>query len=737
LRAVSLARNALDISNSAIMRWLSKTRAVNPRRAPLRAPVPALPRPVPSCDGASAPRSWNVAPRSPYSTSVKTQDSKITNDELNLLARVVFSDPRSRQEHGDLDAPTDGTKHAPIVPPALQGFKTIPVLRFLETLIAVDATTEEKELVAVTIQNMSSSTFSEMLRSLDPLTVVGPEMDPLFGKFAGPGLARHTQLEKVVDIYGVRGVYMLLSKCIVGAVKARMGAGHGLLVSDYKQLIRCAGATSDPVAARKAYRLMDDHDVRGIRDGDLFTEFIKARFLTEPLYTQFDMMRRRVAPINLYMQKSSLRLGSRGVCRLRRLRRHTIGNQVHRYGHNRHADYAEHLTRMLRKTKPVGRLWRWHMRKGYEATEDLVCSAMIAFARTGSMDKVRHMLYKEYWIQVNDKARNAGTIEIRESKAMRRSNPLRPTGRLCEAVVECFGCNGEVVTALRLLIHISDRYRLTIPDKAWFDLLSWAQVRLSKPASTEWNVLRWPNKEVPKDAILQIWKIMTSEPFNVRPGWEQYDILIKSLISYGRKWHPHIIELMATIYPQYGAVLQEVEEAAYEVALSDRSGMDKTAALRQWEHALAKKEYMWYTIVVWCWTLLKKSRPRQPLDSFAVRLVPKLLDQFRDFFPRNITYRIATGIVTLYNPDQLHRVVRDRYLSLQPAIVTGDMVRKPWDTLKPLRYRDVPLASFHRRKMVVKTHRSSLRNDVNFTNHLRDLLAEGSLPVDQIQRHFT
>lgn len=709
------------------MRWLSKTRAVNTLRAPLR----------PSCDGASAPRFWNVAPRSPYSTSVNTQDSKITNDDLNLLARVLFSEPRSRQGHGDLDAPTDSSKHAPILPPALQGFKTIPVLRFLETLIAVDATTEEKELVAFTIQNMSSSTFSEMLRSLDPLTVVGPEMDPLFGKFAGPGMTRHTQLGNVVDVYGVRGLYMLLFQCIVGAVKTRMEAGHGLLISDYKQLIRCAGATSDPVAARKAYRLMDDHNVPGIRDGDLFTEFIKARFLTEPLYTQFDKMRRRVTPINLYMEKGRLHLNSRQVARLRRLRRHIIGNQAHRYGQNRHKDHAEHLTRILRRTQPVARLWRWQMRRGYQTTEEMVCSAMIAFARSGSIGRVRHILYKYYWIQVQDKAKKSGTTEIRESKAMRRGNPLRPTGRLCEAVVECFGCNGEVVTALRLLIHISQRYRVTIPDKAWFDLLSWTQVRLSKPTSTEWNVLGWPNKEVPKDTLVQIWKIMTSEPFNVRPGWEQYDILIKSLISRGAGMYPQVIGLMATIYPQYGAVLKEVEEAAYEVALSDRSGMDKTAALRQWEHALAKKEYMWYTIVVWCWNLLEEFRPRQPLDSFAVRLMPKLLDQFRNFFPKNISYQIATGTVTIYNPDPLHRVVRDRYLLSQPAIVTGDMARKPWDTLKPLKHHDVPLASFYRRKMVIKTDRSSPRNDVNFTNHLRDLLADGSLPVAQIQRHFT
>ncbi|RKU46908.1 hypothetical protein DL546_002249 [Coniochaeta pulveracea] len=727
--------------------WLARIPAV---RAPLRVLSLVSTRPTTLAGDISVPTP-RLGGGSSYSISTTTDSPAISKDDVNFLAQVLSSDrPRPSRDDALLnyslglvqavtaEAIEMKAQRAAVLPAELQGFKPTAVLRFLETLVAVDVSDEGKDHVALVLRSMSSPTFSEMLRSVDPISVVGPVMDPFFGKFVAPGMARYTQFGNAIDIYGIRGVYMLLFQSVVAAVQARLQAGHGLLISDYKQLIRCAGATSDPMAAKTAYQLMDDHKIPGIRDGDLYTEFIKARFLTEPLYTQFDKMRRRVVPINLYKEKGHLHLGTRRVAKLRRLRRHIMANQLHRYGQNRQTEHAEHLTRVLRKTKPIGRLWRWRERRGYPITEDFLCSAMIAFARAGSVGRVRQMLFKYYWISVQDKTKKSGVVEIKGStKHFKPGNPLKPTVRLLEAVVESFGCNGEVVTALQLLMHISAQYNLTIPDEVWFDLLYWTQIRLAKPTNTEWNVLRWPNKAVPKHALAHIWRIMTAEPYNVKPGFEQYDIMIKWMISQGANMFEQAMAMMQDVMPQYEAALKEVEEAAYELALSDRPGMDKTAALRRWNHALARKEYMWYTIVVWCWNIPKKFRPRGVFDKFAVRIIPRLIGQFRSFYPRNISYRIATGTVTIYNPDPLHRVVRDKYLLLQPALVTGDVARKGWDALKPLKHHDVPLAGFHRRKMMIKADKANPKHEMKVTNQLRDLLVNGELGVGHVQRHFT
>ncbi len=52
--------------------------------------------------------------------------------------------------------------------------------------------------------------------------------------------------------------------------------------------------------------MMEKHSQDMLRNTEVFTEFLKARYLAEPLYTQYDTTRLRVRPINLWKSKRNI-----------------------------------------------------------------------------------------------------------------------------------------------------------------------------------------------------------------------------------------------------------------------------------------------------------------------------------------------------------------------------------------------------------------------------------------------
>lgn len=628
-------------------------------------------------------------------TPSPTQDPEVGDAELGLLREILALNHPSRT--GIKGEPRFGpnqsalsTTHTADQPIAATTFPSSPSSDLLrafrntrktfEYLKAATATSsapaqEDTSKLQGAIADLPPSTFSELLRSLDPVAYVSKEMDPAEGVHVGPGMAQYTDLGRVIDEFGVRRIYFWLLRRLVAAAQVRIEAGHGLLQSDYKILLRCAGAASDLHMAKKIWHLMETRGQISLRDGDAYTEFIKARFLTEALYTQFDMARFRVSPGNMHKQK--IWLAPRQLSRIRKLRYNIVTKQAHRFGQNRYTpEKAEGLVRILRKTKPIRKVFLKVVKDGVAVDEKLLCSAMVAFARNGALQFIKVMILSRYWkIKVSTVKATREVTVSGGTTVYRPDSPMHPTARLLDAVVESFCCNAEIATAFKLLDFISNRYGIPIPDKTWFKLLEWAYVQSSRPASLEWKLAGWPEKTVRPDTVQLIWDTMVSEPYNVRPGFNEHIILIKSLLSQGRL--KDAMQRMLELQPSYAKTLADLEDAFYEHVHTSRLSIDPAQSLQRWLGARTQKQMMWYAIQTCCWKLFKKVRSNRIDDIMTVRLIPQLIDAFRPFFARSLRYRTATGVVEIRNPNPVALFESGARNVRLPALITQDLVGVP------------------------------------------------------------
>ncbi|KAK0704624.1 hypothetical protein B0H67DRAFT_637164 [Lasiosphaeris hirsuta] len=538
-------------------------------------------------------------------------------------------------------------------------------LKYLRELVRDGIRAQDSGLPSsAVIAKLPPVVFSELLKSLDPATPFGREIDPAWGIRVSPGMAQHTPLGQLVDVWGVRKVYYLLCRRVVAAAHIRITSGPGLLPSDFKVLLRCAGASSDSYQAGVAWHLMDMSSQANERNGEAYTEFIKARFLTDHLYTQYDLARFRVRPVDLCgFGKKKLELPPGALYRLRTMGQHRLGLQRHRFGQNRYAvDKAEHVMRIMSNHRPVTRLYEVATNGSYMVDEHLLCSLMVAYARSGSLKILEARILNKYWNIKVDRLRTGEVVIGPHARPLPRDSPMYPSERLLDAIVTSYGCNSEIPAALRLVDFISKH------------LLEWAYIQASTPASTEWKATGYAQKVVRMGSVQLIWNTMTAEPYNVKPGFFQYHILIKSMIRQGRL-RP-AVDCMLDIEPIYRKLVAEHEAAFYKHTLTSALGLEKeTTAKNAWVASNARKHTAWYTFQVMSRALLQqiKTPSKRNDHNFTVRVVPQFIDAFRDVMPANIKYRVATGVVELRFAQPVRRLRWVEAELFSPALVSGDV----------------------------------------------------------------
>jgi len=180
--------------------------------------------------------------------------------------------------------------------------------------------------------------------------------------------------------------------------------------------------------------------------------------------------------------------------------------------------------------------------------ERLLAAVIVAMGRNGSLHAINELLAASWKISVAAEE-DSREVDVRGGADFPYDSPMRPTARLMEAIVQAYCCNGELATALKLMDYLSRRYNIQIPDKLWFDLLTWTHVMVSKPSSTEWQHAGFPRRVLKSNAIDLVWSVMTSEPYNVKPTFAQSNIYIRGLIN--QRKYLEAIELIREIRPAY------------------------------------------------------------------------------------------------------------------------------------------------------------------------------------------
>lgn len=716
----------------------------------------------------------SCCPVSRFSTS-RGRHAKlvIADEDLRLLHDVVSSIPpralslRAIDRHRTKKNMLAVVAKDASVPSYWRLFKNARVaLFYLEQLVASGHEVDESRRAKIQdeILNMPPSTFSELLRTLDPLGPAGSELDPATGWNIGGWAAQSTLLGESVDIWGVRNIYRRIRKCVFAAAELRLQNGRKLLANDYRVLMHSAASCSDYAAIRHLWSSVRAAHYEYVQDGSMFTDAFMARFLIEPLYTQFDATRLRFRPINLILNQGKVpgrdspnRVSPTVIDQWRRLGRHIVANQIHRFGQDavegEHAErFAQPLSQRLSGRKPLVRNLQYAMGFGYVMDEKLACALLIAFGRAASLKKMRKLILGPCY-DIHVFVQEDGTINIRGGKEFRPDSPLRPTARLLDAVMQAWCCNGNVLVAAKLVQYISEKYNVPIPQKVWFDLLNWTYIRLSKPSSTEYDKLGYAGLKCPNDAVLLLWAEMTSGKYNVKPGFSQYSILIKTLLE-RRRYRP-ALSLMSRMYEQhYLTAVREVEEAFYELVLARRLHADAAQASRRWQRAQARKQYIWATMSSWTKMAFKRiPRAKGVLDGNHVILIPKMVGVLLPFCTQYIRYRMPTGLVEIKNAEGFERMVMHEETALQPALMSATIAhpdRFPWGYRPPgkdmreISYGDGPVrptaaprADYRRRLMRFKIQRANASDRFRIENILAEAFRTGNWSETLVPHHFT
>ncbi|KAF4339083.1 hypothetical protein FBEOM_7025 [Fusarium beomiforme] len=519
------------------------------------------------------------------------------------------------------------------------------VLPALQTWV-VSLVSDDIQIANAALQELAElpvAAFSEILRALDP--VANKHLDVAQGIAISPGEMQFTNACHLVDEFGVRRQHRLVLNSVKILTQARTDAGRKLVLSDYEISIRCAGAAGDIADAAFFFGLITRHGLGPKRTTTTWNDFLKARYMTDPVYYQYHRQRVLYKPREAYRIFFTTELNN--VWRLESLRHSQNALRTIPFNRQRHRLWADNMLWMRKKTSFQSYFAHWRRSKaaGVLLNEELLCTSLIAFARSGSFQHMRGIVLKRGFGIGLKEDRKSGTFTVSGCKTFRPGNPRAPTVRLLNAIVEAFGSMMRIRLACQLLIHVSNAYEIPIPRETWCNLFNWAYVCGAKSNQRQRRFMNFfpCSSEVNPSVLTEIWDTMTSEPYSVEPSFENYINYINMLIFKHRfsealnMIRNHAVRHYRLLENQhlqivFDEVLQEVSEPSHRrIAIE------------------TQKDHTWYQIAKCLENLLstasKDSRRRKGI--FATTAVPHIVAEFSEFLHDQIRYRTSQGYVCL------------------------------------------------------------------------------------------
>lgn len=505
------------------------------------------------------------------------------------------------------------------------------------------------------LQRLPATAVSEIVRSLDP--VLRPHLDVAHGLTIGSGETQFSPAASLVDEFGVRTHHGEVLLGMQALLRARAGARAPLAPADYEVMMRCAGAGVDRLSGKRFWSAMTDAGLQNWRTSRTWVEFLKGRFMTEPLYYQFDRTRALTLPRDMHREMRPLSLGT--VKRLDRIR---LGlNALSHHPWNRDPAQPERdWRRLLRKRIGYASFIKHFFRTtgyGYAVTEDFLCTSVVAFSRCGRQNDICTLILEQYYgiLVVRDQERFCW--DVSGGHDLPADSPIRPTARLLDAVVDAFGALCNLPLGLNLILHISRLYSLSIPPETWSNLLRWAYINASGP----YRHMREaePHRDLRPASIqdpLLIWRTMTSEPYSVEPSFEDYCCFVKMLIRL-RSFAPALDTIRDRLVPHFRLLDQDYHQAVLdELLVNDTSRVPRGATHRR-RQAEVRKDHARYQVTRCLHMLLKTASQNSTHRRGRVMhvLVPNLLAEFAEFFPHTVSYRTANGLAVIRRGGAPHR----------------------------------------------------------------------------------
>lgn len=495
------------------------------------------------------------------------------------------------------------------------------------------------------LQNMSAPVLSEILRNVDPLR--NTAQDPAYGLNLSRGMAHFCDATRLNDEFGVRAHYVALVQAMRTLMAARQHTDWRLLIMDYEVMIRCAGAAIDFQAATFFYEAITEHGFGEEITKEVRSEFYKARYMTEPLYYQFD--RARI----LHLPRDNVpHVGYNNLHRLDRLRYNLNALQKTPYNRMRGSQHQDNR-RMLRARfggHSFQAQYREAKKHGILYDEDFLITSMICFSRANALDIMKHASFSEGF-GVYTASRKGGTMEKLRigRREWRYGNPRRPTTRFLNALVEALGSMSRIGLAIQLIRNVSLYQDVPITREVWSNLLQWTYVCTGKVNT---RMQQAGSKRglttVKPEVLFEIWDTMTEE-FGFEPTFDDYTVYVKTLFI--KNGFTKGLDVLRTkMIPHYRSLVEQHKQAIFDDVLrADLVKTDVKSPSPQRVRAEVLKEYAWYQIQSCLLQLFKASSRNQARrkSNFTKIVLPNIILEFDEFLTDSFEYRTEFGYVSI------------------------------------------------------------------------------------------
>ena len=138
-----------------------------------------------------------------------------------------------------------------------------------------------------------------------------------------------------------------------------------------------------------------------------------------------------------------------------------------------------------------------------------------AYARDNNLDAINQVVAQVWGLNPDGEL-----CETPGSATNGTGSPLLPTQHTLNVIANAYGYNGALAAAISLVHKMSEEYKLVIPVSAWLSLLLWTCRRSL--------VYKRPRLGFLSPLVAsELFKTMTSEPYNISPGVEAYYLMVK------------------------------------------------------------------------------------------------------------------------------------------------------------------------------------------------------------------
>lgn len=272
---------------------------------------------------------------------------------------------------------------------------------------------------------------------------------------------------------------------------------------------------------------------------------------------------------------------------------------------------------------------------------------IIASGKLGNLKKVRQILHDVWGVDV-DTLPNQDALD-KKDLGLKTDSPLYPTIHTLLAAATAFCQNKEIDTAIRVIDHMSQLYSIPISQATWVTILNWSYVYSRQQLGGDGRI--------PASAVEILWKIMTSEPYNVTPTLEMYDYAVRSLIW--RQMPENAEDLMDEAFVRISNEIVRTSGDIQELmkfgqALRGKSPkltmekytadeisfyMKRVSKLVLLERRMRSQMRRWAELLV----IGKGNRYR----SFSDRRVPDIINKWGIYLGDDLVYLTPTGLVEM------------------------------------------------------------------------------------------